>query len=93
METLSQKQKRDVIIRMGRRHQSDVCIAIFVTHDLVPCTLKANTAEELGFHFASMFYIDRELVTVGTRKGKSYLNSHPAIMSHFLYGIVIVILV
>ena len=51
---------------------------------------QANTAEELGFHFASMFYIDGELVTVGTKKGKSYRNSHPAIIStfqsHFLYG-------
>lgn len=41
-----------------------------------------------------MFYIDGELVTVGTTKGKSYLNSHPAIIStiqsHFLYGIGIV---
>ena len=53
--------------------------------------IQANTAEELGFHVASMFYVDGELITVGTRTGKSYLNSHPAIMatfqSHFLYGI------
>ena len=51
---------------------------------------QANTAEELGFHFAGMYYIDGEIVTGGTKKGKSYLNSHPAIMatfqSHFLYG-------
>ena len=41
-----------------------------------------------------MFYIDGELLTVGTTKGKSYLNSHPAIIStfqsHFLYGMDIV---
>ena len=37
-----------------------------------------------------MYYIDGELVTVGTKKGKSYLNSHPAILATFqsqcLYG-------
>ena len=37
-----------------------------------------------------MYYVDGEVATVGTKKGKSYLNSHPAIIatfqSLFLYG-------
>ena len=51
---------------------------------------QANTAEQLGFQLASMIYIDGETVTVGTKGGKAYLSSHPAILSsfqsHFLYG-------
>ena len=80
METLTQKQKHDIIIRMARRHQSDVCDAIFLLNVLyITLTPLGNTADQLGFNFASMFYIDGELVTVGTTKGKSYLNSHLAI--------------
>ena len=35
LETLTQKEKRDVIMRMARRHQSDVCNinTTYITHD------------------------------------------------------------
>ena len=32
---------------------------------------------------ASMYYLDKEIITVGTKKGKVYLNSHPAIVATF----------
>ena len=39
---------------------------------------------------ASMYYLDGKIVTMGTTKGKAYLNSHPAILAtyqaEFLYG-------
>ena len=52
--------------------------------------VQANTAQQLGVQMASMYYLDGEIVTVGTQGGKAYLNSHPAILAtfqaNFLYG-------
>ena len=92
LKSLTHKERREIIMRMAKRHQSDVCarmcVCIVCYWFFSPC--QANTAEELGFGFAGMYYIDGELVTVGTKKGKAYLTSHPAILatfqSHFLYG-------
>ena len=46
--------------------------------------------QQLGIQVASMYYFDGEIVTVGTTKGKAYLNSHPAILAayqaEFLYS-------
>ena len=47
--------------------------------------------ESLGCEMSSMFYTsDGQTLTIGTAKGKKFLESHPAILSsfntHFLYG-------
>ena len=41
LETLTRKQKCDVIIRMARRHQSDVCIIVsfVIEHDVITVSL------------------------------------------------------
>ena len=51
---------------------------------------QANTLQQLGCEMAAMYYLNGELVTVGSKKGKDYLTSHPAILAtfqaKFLYG-------
>lgn len=90
LETLSTKERKEIMMRIARRHQSDVshCKQSVLMHCIY--IYQANTAEQLGFQLASMYYIDGETVTVGTKGGKAYLNSHPAILSsfqsQFLYG-------
>lgn len=46
--------------------------------------------ESLGCEVASMMFVDGQVVTIGTPKGKKFLQTHPAILSsfnaYFLYG-------
>ena len=91
LQALSAKERRNIMIRIARRHQEDVSVTIFPsTYPHKMLHIQANTAEQLGFEVANMYCLDGEVVTVGTRKGKAYLNSHPAILStfqsKFLYG-------
>ena len=46
--------------------------------------------QSLGCEVASMMFVDGQVVTIGTPKGKKFLQTHPAIISsfnaYFLYG-------
>ena len=75
--------------------QCDWCIPLYaVDHKCISFLLlfitQANTVQQLGFEMAAMYYMNGEIMTVGTKKGKDYLTSHPAILStfqaKFLYG-------
>ena len=56
MESLTQKQKRDIIIRMARRHQSDVCDAILLLNVVyITLTPLGKYSGSVGFQFC--FYV------------------------------------
>ena len=75
MEALSSKDKKDIMMRIAKRHQADVgsiCVLdmqvcdklVYIYHVMIT---QANTAQQLGFQMASMYYIDKEIITVGTK--------------------------
>ena len=76
--------------------QCDRCISLYaVDHKRISFLLlfitPANTTvQQQGFEMAAMYYMNGEIMTVGMKKGKDYLTSHPAILSTFqakvLYG-------
>ena len=48
-----------------------------------PFVAGKHTAQQLGFELVYMYYMDGQVVTVGTERGNAYLISHPAILSKF----------
>ena len=57
----------------------------------LPCALiQANLLQSLGCEMATMMFVDKKVLSVGTTDGKKFLQSHPAILSsfssYFLYG-------
>ncbi len=52
--------------------------------------IQANMLQSVGCEVATMMFVDGQVITVGTPKGKNFLQTHPAIVSsfnsYFLYG-------
>lgn len=91
MEVLSVKERKDIMMRIARRHQTDVSYSIIQYYISYICELSYKHSGEycpaVGFS-SSKYVLSRWRDSYCADKRD--LNSHPAILvtfqSHFLYG-------